>query len=122
MRMIQLSSLPRAARRPAAHFSETVLSLTALGSRAVLALALLASALSARADVRLAAVFSDHAVLQQGVSVPIWGWADEGEQVTVQFRKQTASTTAHGGKWLVRLGQVQGRRARHAHRRGQEYN
>ena len=30
---------------------------------------------SASADVRLPAIFSDHAVIQQGVAVPVWGWA-----------------------------------------------
>lgn len=60
-----------------------------------------------RADVKPAALFSDHMVLQQGSSVPVWGWADAGEQVTVGFagQKQTATTGADG-KWMVRLGSL----------------
>jgi sialate O-acetylesterase len=42
-------------------------------------------------------------VLQQGVVVPVWGWAAEGETVTVEFRNQKVKTTAKDGKWMVRL-------------------
>ena len=35
-----------------------------------------------RADVKPAALFGDHMVLQQGMSVPVWGWADARRQVT----------------------------------------
>ena len=49
-------------------------------------------------------LFSDHAVLQQGAPVPIWGWAPPGETVTVELARQKVSTTAGAdGKWLVRL-------------------
>jgi sialate O-acetylesterase len=57
----------------------------------------------ARADVRLPALFSDNAVLQQGMRVPIWGWADEGEEVAVSFRGQKAKAKARDGKWMVKL-------------------
>jgi len=36
---------------------------------------------SARADVRLPALFADDMVLQQEMQAPVWGWADEGEEV-----------------------------------------
>lgn len=46
----------------------------------------------------------DHAVLQQGIKVPVWGTADPGELVTVTMAGQTVSATAGSdGKWLVRL-------------------
>lgn len=57
----------------------------------------------ARADVKLPALFTDHMVLQQGMSVPVWGWADEGEQVTVTFTGQKHTTRAVGGKWRINL-------------------
>ncbi len=59
---------------------------------------------SARADVRLPAIFSDHAVLLSGAPVPVWGWADAGEKVEVSFAGQTKTATpdAHG-KWMVKL-------------------
>src|SRR5258708_6657788 len=61
------------------------------------------AAVSARADVHLPALFSDNMVLQQGTKAPVWGWADEGEAVTVRFQGQTARTTAKDGKWMVSL-------------------
>src|SRR5688572_2859147 len=70
--------------------------------RAVSFLLLLISA-SVRADVKLPTLFSDNMVLQQGIAVPVWGWADEGEAITVRFRNQTARTTAKDGKWMVKL-------------------
>ena len=42
-------------------------------------------------------------VLQRDMPVPIWGTADNGEKVTVQFNGQSASTVATDGKWMVRL-------------------
>lgn len=56
---------------------------------------------------RFAAVFSDHAVLQRGIPVPVWGWADPGETVTVEFADQRKTATADGsGRWSVRLGSL----------------
>lgn len=48
-------------------------------------------------------LFSDGAVLQRGQVVPVWGTADDGEKVTVEFAGQSVSTTAKGGKWRVDL-------------------
>jgi sialate O-acetylesterase len=70
-------------------------------------LLILASAAVARADVRLPAIFGDNMVLQQGMAVPVWGWAQDGESVTVEFRGQKVSTTAKDGKWQVRLRKLQ---------------
>ena len=57
-----------------------------------------------RADVRLPAIFSDHAVLLSGAAVPVWGWADAGEKVEITFAGQTKSATPGAdGKWTVRL-------------------
>jgi sialate O-acetylesterase len=58
----------------------------------------------AQADITLNPLFTDNAVLQQGVKVPIWGTATPGERVTVAFAGQTVSTTTDtSGKWLVHL-------------------
>ena len=59
-----------------------------------------------RADVRLPALFSDHMVLQQGMRVPVWGWADDGEEVTVTFRGRSEKVTAKNGKWMVKLASL----------------
>jgi sialate O-acetylesterase len=54
--------------------------------------------------VKLPAVFSDHAVLQRGMPVPVWGWADPGAEVTVSFAGQTQRAKADaGGNWRVVL-------------------
>lgn len=58
------------------------------------------------AAVRPHPLFCDHAVLQQGREVPVWGTADDGESVTVEIAGRSASTTAVGGHWLVRLPEL----------------
>lgn len=58
---------------------------------------------TARAEVRLNGLFTDNMVLQRGVPVPVWGWADEGEDVTVEFAGQKVTTKAKDGQWMVRL-------------------
>ena len=73
---------------------------------AVLATALALVALAApcaRADVKLPVLFSDNMVLQQAVPVSVWGWAEDGEEVTVSFAGQKVSARAAGGKWMVKL-------------------
>ncbi|HJT78545.1 MAG TPA: sialate O-acetylesterase, partial [Gemmataceae bacterium] len=73
------------------------------------AVSAVALAAPARADVRLPKVFSDHMVLQRDAAVPVWGWADPGEEVTVAVAGQTKKTTAGAdGKWAVRLGKLEG--------------
>jgi len=66
-------------------------------------IALTLGLLPVRAELQLPAMFSDNAVLQQGVSVPVWGWADDGDVVTVKFRGQKVVATATLGKWSVAL-------------------
>jgi sialate O-acetylesterase len=69
------------------------------------ALAVLASTiLPASADVTLSPIIGSHMVLQRDSACPIWGWADQGEDVTVEFsgQKQTAKPDAEG-KWMVKL-------------------
>ncbi len=56
-----------------------------------------------QAEVKPNILFSDGAVLQREQNVPIWGTANDGEKVTVDFAGQTATTTAQGGKWKVEL-------------------
>ncbi|HUG80732.1 MAG TPA: sialate O-acetylesterase [Bryobacterales bacterium] len=57
-----------------------------------------------QADVRLPQILSAHMVLQREQPVRIWGWAEAGERVTVDFAGQRASTDANAeGKWQVFL-------------------
>ncbi len=52
----------------------------------------------------LAPVFTDHMVLQRDSPLPVWGNADPGESMTVQFAGQTKTAMADPtGRWLVKL-------------------
>ena len=58
----------------------------------------------AHAEVTLPAIFGDHMVLQRGMTLPIWGNADPGEQVSVQIAGQSTQTKANAsGNWRVTL-------------------
>ncbi len=57
-----------------------------------------------RADVILAPLFTDHAVLQRDKPVPVWGWADAGEKIQVTFHEQVRNAVAAAdGRWIVLL-------------------
>ncbi len=67
----------------------------------------LACTLTARAEIKLPAIISDHMVLQQKQSNPIWGWDTPGTKVTVTFAGQTKTAEAAAdGKWTVKLDPV----------------
>ena len=56
------------------------------------------------AAITLGTPFSDGAVLQRGMEVPVWGKADAGKTVTVAFADAEVSTVAGAdGKWMVKL-------------------
>ena len=58
----------------------------------------------AQALVSLPNLFTDHMVLQRGVSVHVWGTADPSEAVTVSFAGNTASGVSDGtGAWSLYL-------------------
>ncbi|MFC1601052.1 sialate O-acetylesterase [Candidatus Sumerlaeota bacterium] len=70
----------------------------------IIVMAIVLCAFVAQAEVRMPSVFSDNMVLQRGKPVPIWGWANPGEQVTVEFAGQKKTATANKvGDWLIRL-------------------
>jgi sialate O-acetylesterase len=57
-----------------------------------------------RTEVALAPLFSDHAVIQSGRPVPVWGSAGAGDTIAVTFRGQTVRTAAgRDGRWTVTL-------------------
>lgn len=78
--------------------------------RSILVGAVLGAALASvcRADVKLPALFSNSMVLQRERAVPVWGWADPGERVTVQVPGQSQSAVAgNDRKWKVTLAPLQ---------------
>ena len=65
---------------------------------------LLFNNLSAHSEVKLPALISDNMVLQRGANMRIWGWADPGESVTVNFVDQhKTAVTGSQGKWRINL-------------------
>jgi sialate O-acetylesterase len=56
------------------------------------------------ADPVLPGLFTDHMVLQQGQPIPIWGWADPGEKITVTLNGESESiATGYDGRWRLAL-------------------
>ena len=65
---------------------------------------LLAGVQSATADVTLPEVISNNMVLQKDIPLPIWGWADAGEGVSVTLGESSVKATADAaGQWKVTL-------------------
>lgn len=73
----------------------------------LLLLALILLPTVASADPKLPGVFSDNMVLQRDKAVPVWGKAEPGEKVTVEFAGQSLSATADDkGQWSVTLKEL----------------
>ena len=73
-------------------------------------LALLSVMTTTEAKVKMPQLFQDGMVLQRGVDIPVWGWAEKGEQVSVSLSNQkgrvltTATTKAdEEGRWSLKL-------------------
>lgn len=71
----------------------------------LICLAALCIAVPSRADVRLPHIFGDHMVLQREQPIPVWGWAEAGEKVSVRLGSGDAASTVTGsdGRWMVKL-------------------
>ena len=60
--------------------------------------------LPTHAAVRLPHVIGSDMVLQRDVPMPIWGWAEPGENVTCELGQAKATATANAqGEWMVKL-------------------
>ncbi|MBP87131.1 MAG: sialate O-acetylesterase [Planctomycetaceae bacterium] len=56
------------------------------------------------ADVKLPTVLDSHMVLQREMPLPVWGWAEAGEEVTVTLGENSAKAKADDkGNWRVEL-------------------
>ena len=65
---------------------------------------LLMMSLAGISQVTLPPFFNCNMVLQQGIPIPVWGWASPGEKITVTLDKNVVSTrTGKNGKWRVNL-------------------
>jgi len=54
-------------------------------------------------ELQAPAIFSDNMVLQRGVPVAVWGWADDGQKVTVRFRGRSVTARARNLAWQAKL-------------------
>ncbi|MCX6991725.1 MAG: 9-O-acetylesterase [Kiritimatiellaeota bacterium] len=56
------------------------------------------------AAVTIPKVFGDHMVLQRERPAPVWGWANPGEKIMVEFAGQRKETSAGpDGRWKIQL-------------------
>jgi sialate O-acetylesterase len=70
----------------------------------LLILLFLGLAAAANAGLQLNGLFTSQMVLQRHQVVPVWGTADPGAEITVQFAGQQAMTTASpDGSWRIHL-------------------
>ena len=54
--------------------------------------------------IELGTPFADNAILQRDMKVPVWGWADPGTKITVEFAGQKKKAKAgKDGKWQIKL-------------------
>ena len=52
----------------------------------------------------LPSLFTDHMVLQRDRAVPVWGWAEPSEIITISFDGKSLATTADAkGRWKIEL-------------------
>ena len=59
---------------------------------------------SVRADVRLPAILTEHAVLQKSPATTVWGWSDPGEKITITLGNATTSAVGDAqGRWKTTL-------------------
>jgi sialate O-acetylesterase len=67
---------------------------------------LVAPGLGEAANLSLPTIFSSHMVIQRDKPIHIWGKADVGEQIRVEFASRSATTVATAGHWEVWLDPV----------------
>jgi len=66
---------------------------------------LLSFIISAHAEIKLPAIIGNNMVIQQESKARIWGWAEQGEIVTVTMAGQSAMDTTNAkGQWEVQIG------------------
>lgn len=65
------------------------------------------ASMSLQATIRLSPVFSDNMVLQRDKPIKLWGWADKGETIEVNFINQEKKVKADkSGNWTLLLDPI----------------
>jgi len=57
------------------------------------------------ANITLNALFADHMVVQRETEIPVWGWADPGEQITIvaNWGARASTVAKTDSSWNVKL-------------------
>lgn len=54
--------------------------------------------------LELASLFCDHAVMQRGISIPVWGWTEKNSVIHAEFNGKTAFSMASShGNFMIRF-------------------
>lgn len=63
---------------------------------------------STRGEIKVATIFGDNMVIQQGINAPIWGTALPGEKITVSFAGFISMAQADSqGKWMIKMPRLE---------------
>ena len=73
----------------------------------ILSIGIVCLVISVKADVKPNSLFSDNMILQREVVLSVWGTANEGEKISLEFCGQKVNTVARQGKWEVALQPLQ---------------
>lgn len=91
-------------RNKAIHMKKAQIRILAIG------ILLLFMGINPTAAIRLPRIFSNGVVLQRGQPIPVWGWAEPGQTISISLSKQgekaknTISVQADNeGKWMTKL-------------------
>ena len=57
----------------------------------------------AEARLQVPSFFSENMVLQRDVPIPLWGWAEAGEPISIIYGDHQLKTVAEDGRWRVEL-------------------
>jgi len=71
------------------HFRNGVASMQDAQGHVLAAMVLALACSHVHAELQLSQLFGDHMVMQRGMPVPVWGWAEPGEAITVSIDGQT---------------------------------
>ncbi|MFZ2655178.1 MAG: sialate O-acetylesterase [Victivallales bacterium] len=56
-------------------------------------------------ELKVAEIFGNSMVLQRDMEVPVWGWAENGETITVEFNGCVKTAVAgQDGRWTLKIG------------------
>ncbi len=58
------------------------------------------------ADVSVPPIFGDNMVLQQDANIPVWGWAESSEKITLRgswIEESVVTTADKDGRWMVKI-------------------